>query len=236
MPAAEVVLPVLNERDAIPWILERMPASIHPIVVDNGSTDGSADLATQLGAHVIREPNRGFGAACHAGLCAATADIICFMDADGSLDPTHLTTMVSMIQDDDTDLVLGARIPDPGSWPPHARIANRYLAWRLRRRFGWAVTDLGPMRAARRGRLLNLGILDRRSGWPLEMALRAGAAGWHVDEIPVPFHSRVGQSKVTGTTQGTAQAVLDMHHQLRQLAGRRSTDCLPPTASRSPDP
>ena len=228
MPAAEVVLPVLNERDAIPWILERMPASIHPVVVDNGSTDGSGDLATQLGAQVIREPNRGFGAACYAGLRAARADVVCFMDADGSLDPAHLTTMVSMIQDDDTDLVLGARIPEPGSWPPHARIANRYLAWRLRHRFGWTVTDLGPMRVAHRDGLLSLGILDRRSGWSLEMALRAGAAGWQVAEVPVPYHPRIGKSKVTGTARGTAQAVLDMHRQLRQLAGRRTTDCLAP--------
>jgi glycosyltransferase involved in cell wall biosynthesis len=218
MIVADVILPVLDEHDAIPWVLGRMPAAIHPIVVDNGSTDGSAALARALGAQVIHEPRRGFGSACFAGLQAATAPIVLFMDCDASLDPAHLTTMVRIVAGGEADLVLGARRPERHSWPLHARVANRFLAWRLRRRFGWAITDLGPMRAARRQALLDLGITDRRSGWPLEMALRAGRADWRITEIPVPYHPRTGRSKVTGTIRGTLQAVGDMRRQLRTLS------------------
>jgi glycosyltransferase involved in cell wall biosynthesis len=215
---ADVVLPVLDEREAIPWVLERMPASLHPIVVDNGSTDGSGELAARLGARVVQEPVRGFGAACWAGLTAATSDVVGFMDCDGSLDPADLSAMVAMVGGEEADLVLGARVAERGAWPPHARLANAYLARRLRHRFGWSVTDLGPMRAAPRERLIGLGIADRRSGWPLEMVLRAGAAGWRVVEVPVPYRPRQGRSKVTGTVRGTVQAVSDMRRQLRDLA------------------
>lgn len=215
---ADVVLPVLDEREAIPWVLERMPAGIHPIVVDNGSTDGSGALAASLGAQVVHEPSRGFGSACFAGLRSATANIVLFMDCDASLDPSHLKTVMALIEADDADLVLGARQPDPRSWPAHARAANRFLAHRLRKQFGWSISDLGPMRAARREPLIELGICDRRSGWPLEMALRAGLAGWRVVEVPVPYRPRVGRSKVTGTARGTFQAVRDMQAQLRTLA------------------
>jgi len=213
----EVVLPVLDEREAIPWVLERLPAAIEPIVVDNGSTDGSGDVARRLGARVVHQPVRGFGAACSAGLEAATADVVCFMDCDGSLDPSQLTALATMVIEGRADLVLGARVPEPGAWPVHARVANRYLAWRLRRRFGWSVTDLGPMRSGGREALLGLRLADRRSGWPLEMVVRAGQAGWRVAEVPVPYGVRSGRSKVTGTVAGTAQAISDMRAQLRSL-------------------
>ena len=214
----DVILPVLNEVDAIGWVLGRMPAGYVPIVVDNGSSDGSADLAASLGAQVVVEPVPGFGSACFAGLTAATGAVVCFMDCDASLDPADLPAVADPVVAGDADLVLGARIADPGAWPVHARIANRYLARRLRRRFGWAVTDLGPMRAAGRIALLELGLEDRRSGWPLEMALRAGNAGWRVEEVAVPYRRREGASKVTGTVGGTVRAVSDMRRQLRDLA------------------
>lgn len=213
----DVVLPVLDEVEALPWVLGRLPAGYRAIVVDNGSTDGSGDLAAELGALVVREPQRGFGAACFAGLRAAEANVVCFMDADASLDPVQLPTVADPVADGRADLVLGARRAERGAWPAHARVANRYLAWRLRRRFGWTVRDLGPMRAADRRSLLALGIEDRRSGWPLEMALRAGNAGWRVLEVPVTYRPRTGRSKVTGTVRGTAQAVADMRRRLRQL-------------------
>lgn len=213
----DVVLPVLDERDALPWVLKRMPAGYRAIVVDNGSTDGSGDLARSLGAMVVDAPERGFGAACWAGLVQADADIVCFMDCDASLDPGDLAGVVEPIEAGRADLVLGARLADRGAWPVHARIANRYLAWRLRRAFGWPVRDLGPMRAMKREALLDLGMVDRRSGWPLEMALRAGRAGWRVIEVPVPYHPREGRSKVTGTVRGTIGAVNDMRAQLRDL-------------------
>lgn len=214
----DVVLPVLDEADALPWVLARMPAGYMPIVVDNGSTDGSDAIAVRLGARLVREPRRGFGAACHAGLLAATSDIVCFMDCDGSLDPGDLPTLVASIEDDTADLVLGARRPAPGAWPVHARVANWWLARDVRRRTGAPLSDLGPMRAARRRPLTGLGIADRRSGWPLEMVLRATHDGWRVREVPVPYLARRGRSKVTGTARGTIEAVRDMRAQLRRAA------------------
>jgi glycosyltransferase involved in cell wall biosynthesis len=203
----DVVLPVLNEREALPWVLERMPSAYEPIVVDNGSTDGSGELAASLGAQVVCEPQPGFGAACFAGLTAARAEIVCFMDCDASFDPGELPRVADPVAAGTADLVLGAR---EGGQPLHAQLANRALALELRRRTGARLTDLGPMRAARREGLLGLGIQDRRFGWPLEMVLRAGAAGWRIEEVPVTHHPRAGRSKVTGTVRGTFRAVRDM--------------------------
>ena len=210
----DVVLPVLNEIDAIDQVLGRMPAGYRAIVADNGSTDGSGARARALGALVVDVPQRGFGAACWAGLCAATDQIVCFMDCDGSLDPVDLPLVVGPIAAGESDLVLGARRAERGAWPLHARLANRWLARRVRERYGYPLTDLGPMRASRRVDLTRLGLADRRSAWPLEMVLKAGAAGWRVTEVPVPYRARSGRSKVTGTVRGTARAVRDMRRQL----------------------
>lgn len=206
----DVILPALNEAAAIGWVLHRMPAGYRPIVVDNGSTDATAELAAAAGATVVHEPVRGFGAACWAGLQAATDDILCFMDCDASLDPIALPYLVSFLDRGDADLVIGERIAAKGSWPAHARVANRALAFEVRRRTGSKLGDLGPMRAVRRERLLELGMRDRRSGWPLEMVLRASKAGWRVHGVPIAYHERAGRSKVTGTVRGTVRAVKDM--------------------------
>ena len=209
----DVVLPVLDEREALPWVLGRMPDGYVPIVVDNGSTDGSGELAAQLGARVVREPQPGFGAACFAGLTASEAQIVCFMDCDASFDPRELSRVVDPVAAGIADLVLGARRAGGRAdvvWPLHARAANAVLAFELRRRTGVPVTDLGPMRAARRDALLALGIRDRRFGWPLEMVLRASAAGWRVEEVPVSYLAREGRSKITGTVRGTVRTVRDM--------------------------
>ena len=212
----DVILPVLNEELALPRVLERMPAGFRPVVVDNGSTDASASTAQRCGAQVVAEPRRGFGSACWAGLCAATSEIVCFMDADGSLDAQELGRVAGPVRDGVADLCLGARDAVPGSWPAHARLANRVLAREVRRRTGVRLTDIGPMRAARRADLLELGLLDRASGWPLEMVLRAAAAGWRVSEVDVPYRPRAGgRSKVTGTVRGTIGAVRDMGALLR---------------------
>ena len=213
----DVILPVLNERDALPWVLERMPDGYTPIVADNGSTDGSGALAAALGARVVTEPTPGFGAACFAGLTAATAEIVCFMDCDASFDPRELPKVSDPVARGDMDLMLGARRPTArGAWPIHARAANTVLALELRRRTKVKLRDLGPMRAARREALLGLGIQDRRFGWPLEMVLRAADAGWRIGEVPVSYHPRDGESKVTGTLKGTARAVKDMGSVLRE--------------------
>jgi glycosyltransferase involved in cell wall biosynthesis len=211
----DVVLPVLNEREALPWVLERMPDGYEPIVADNGSTDGSGALARSLGARVVREPQPGFGAACFAGLQAARGEIVCFMDCDASFDPRELPLVADPVAAGAADLVLGARHARGGAWPLHARLANRALAFELRRRTGVRLTDLGPMRAVRREALLALEIRDRRFGWPLEMVVRAAAAGWRIEEVPVGYLPREGRSKVTGTLRGTVRAVRDMAAVLR---------------------
>jgi glycosyltransferase involved in cell wall biosynthesis len=206
----DVIIPVLDEARALPWVLGRMPGGHRAIVVDNGSGDGSAAIARALGADVVSEPARGFGAACWAGLRAARTDVVCFMDGDASLDPRDLPSVCAPVLDGAADLVLGARIAQRGAWPAHARVANRVLARELRRRSGAPLTDLGPMRAARRSALLELGIADRRFGWPLEMVLRAAVAGWRIEEVAVAYRPRIGRSKVTGTVRGTARAIGDM--------------------------
>jgi glycosyltransferase involved in cell wall biosynthesis len=212
----DVVLPALDEAQALPWVLARMPPGFRPIVVDNGSTDGSGEIARGLGAKVLVERRPGFGAACAMGLAHATAPIVAFCDADASIDPGHTLAVAQPVMDGTADLVIGARRPTTrDAWPVHARLANRYLARRVRRRTGLALTDLGPLRAARREGLVDLGITDRRSGWPLEMVLRAAQAGWTISELPVPYLPRTGRSKVTGTVRGTAVAAYDMVRQLR---------------------
>jgi glycosyltransferase involved in cell wall biosynthesis len=211
----DVVLPVLDEAAALPWVLARMPAGYRPLVVDNGSSDGSAAIARRLGAQVVEEPRRGFGAACHAGLAAARSDVVCFMDCDGSLDPRELPRVADPVLAGRRELMLGARRPERGAWPLHARLANRALALELRRRSGLALSDLGPMRAAPRRALIELAIRDRRFGYPLEMVLRAAAAGWRVGETGVRYRPRTGRSKVTGTMRGTARTVADMARALR---------------------
>ena len=212
----DVILPVLNERAAIPWVLERMPDGYAPLIVDNGSTDGSGELAASLGARVITEPQPGFGAACFAGLSAAESDVVCFMDCDASFDPGDLPKVAQPVAEGTADLMLGARRPTArGAWPVHARAANAVLAFELRRRTRVPLRDLGPMRAAPRERLLALGLRDRRFGWPLEMVLRAAAEGWTIREVDVAYHPRDGRSKVTGTVRGTARAVRDMTRLLR---------------------
>lgn len=207
----EVILPVLDEAEALPWVLGRMPRGFEPLVVDNGSSDGSARIAASLGARVIEEPTRGFGAACWAGLEAACSEVVCFMDCDGSLDPRELPRLAALVTNGDAALVLGARVAKSGAWPWHARLANRALAAELRRRTSVELTDLGPMRVARRAALLELGIRDRRFGWPLEMVIRAAAADWRIAELPVPYLRRAGgRSKVSGSVRGSLRAFRDM--------------------------
>ncbi len=217
----DVILPCLNEATALPWVLGHMPAGYRPVVVDNGSTDGSAEIAASFGAHVVKEARRGFGAACHAGLLAATADVVCFMDADASLDPRQLPRVTAPVLAGHSDLVLGRRRPQVrGAWPLHARLGNAVLARGLRRRTGAVVHDLGPMRACSRAGLIALRLTDRRFGYPLEMVLRAAATGWCIAEVDVGYLRRAGRSKVTGTVRGTVRAVADMR---RVMAGHETT-------------
>jgi glycosyltransferase involved in cell wall biosynthesis len=209
--SVDLILPCLNEAAALPWILERLPSGVRALVVDNGSTDGSADVAESLGATVVRCDTKGYGAACHAGLEAATTEVVAFMDADASLDPRQLVRVTAPVIAGHADLMLGRRRPvSRAAWPWHLRLANAELSRRIRRRTGARLRDLGPMRAARRTALLELGLADRRSGYPLETVVRAADAGWRIAEVDVDYLPRSGRSKVTGTPLGAARAVLDM--------------------------
>ena len=207
----DLVLPCLNEAAALPWVLGRLPAGVRAVVVDNGSTDGSAEVAAGLGAIVVRCEPRGYGAACHAGLQASEAEVVAFMDADASLDPRQLVRVTAPVLAGRVDLMVGRRRPvSRAVWPWHLRLANAELARRIKHRTGVRLHDLGPMRAARRDALLRLGLLDRRSGYPLETVVLAADAGWRIAEVDVDYLPRSGRSKVTGTPLGAARAVLDM--------------------------
>ncbi len=206
----DIVLPCLDEAAALPWVLDRIPANARAIVVDNGSRDGSARIAARRGATVVECAQRGYGAACHAGLLAAEAEYVAVCDCDATLDPAQVSRFVTMLRAG-ADLVVGRRVPSgPGAWPFGARLANLELARRVRRRTGVALHDIGPLRVARRQPLLALPIADRRSGYPVETVLRAAQAGWTIVAADVPYAPRVGRSKVTGTLRGSLQAVRDM--------------------------
>ncbi|MFC9691432.1 glycosyltransferase family 2 protein [Kribbella sp. NPDC056951] len=212
----DLVLPCLDEAAALPWVLTRLPDGVRAVVVDNGSTDGSAEIAEGLGATVVRCSIRGYGAACHAGLEAAEADVVAFMDADASLDPRQLVRVTAPVLAGNVDLMVGRRrAVSRAVWPWHLRLANAELSRRIRRRTGVLLHDLGPMRAARRTALLDLALTDRRSGYPLETVVRAADAGWRIAEVEVDYLPRSGRSKVTGTPIGAARAVLDMSKVLK---------------------
>jgi len=213
----DVVLPCLNEAAALPLVLTDLPPAYRAVVVDNGSTDGSPEVAAALGATVVREPRRGYGAAVHRGLLAATADIVCFIDADGSLDLAALPALVVPVAGGEADLAIGRRVPvGRGVWPWHARAGNAVLAALLRRR-GVPVRDIAPVRVARRAALVDLGVRDRAFGYPLELLLRAGAAGWRIREFDVVYRRRAAgtRSKVSGSVAGTLRAARDMAGVLR---------------------
>jgi glycosyltransferase involved in cell wall biosynthesis len=207
----DIILPCLDEAGALPWVLDRIPSVARAIVVDNGSTDGSPAIARAHGALVVDAAQRGYGAACHAGLMAATADLVAFCDCDASLDPGAVVAMAASILAGIAEMVVGRRRPvNRSAWSTSARFANWELARRIRRRTGFAISDLGPLRIARRQDLLALDLQDRRSGYPLEMLVRAADEGWRVDQFDVDYHPRIGRSKVTGTLRGSLQAVRDM--------------------------
>lgn len=216
MDPVDVVLPCLDEAAALPGVLTALPAGYRAIVVDNGSTDGSPEVAATYGAVVLHERRRGYGAAVHTGLEYATTDIVCFLDADGSLDPAELVPLVAAVRAG-AQLAVGRRVPvSRGVWPWHARAGNRVLATILRRR-GLPVSDIAPARAARRTDLLDLGVQDRAFGYPLELLLRAADANWRVVEQDVAYRPRAAgtKSKVSGSVRGTMRAVRDMAGVLR---------------------
>jgi glycosyltransferase involved in cell wall biosynthesis len=205
-----VVLPCLNEAVSLHGVLAAMPDGYRPLVVDNNSTDDTAQVARRHGADVVSEPRPGYGSAVHAGVVAATTPIVAVLDADGSLDPGDLPALVDEL-DGGADMAIGRRRPIPGlRWPWHARLGTSAVCWRLRTRYGLPVHDIAPMRVARRDALLALGVADRRTGYPVELMVRAAKAGWRVVERDVDYGPRTGgQSKVSGSLRGSILAGLD---------------------------
>lgn len=206
------MLPCRDEESALPALLALVPAEFRVIVVDNGSADGTADVARSLGARVVAEPRPGYGAAVHAGVVAAESAYVAVMDGDGSFDPAELRPLLRLVVDGDADLALGRRRPvGRGVWPWHARLGNALVVAWLRRSVGFPVHDLAPIRVCRRADLLALDVRDRRFGYPLELLRKASAAGWRLAERDVAYHPRAAgtRSKVSGSVRGTLRTAHD---------------------------
>ncbi len=212
---AGVIIPALNEELAIGKVLAALPAwaaaTARVIVVDNGSTDGTAAAARNAGATVVAEGRRGYGAACLRGIAALPADIevAVFLDGDFSDDPREMDQVLEPIRSGRADLAIGSRTlgrSEPGALLPVARFGN-WLTTRLVR-WGWGVayTDLGPFRAIRMDALRRLGMEDRDFGWTIEMQVKAAALGLRIEEVPVSYRKRIGKSKISGTVWGSWRA------------------------------
>lgn len=208
----DVILPCRDEGPALPALLALMPEGFTPIVVDNGSTDDTAEVARRLGVRVVSEPIPGYGAAVHAGIVAATAGYVAVMDGDGSMHPDDLVALVADVAEGRADLAVGRRRPsEKGVWPWHARAGNRVVIWWLRRRIGMPLHDIAPMRVCRREAMLELGVEDRRFGYPVELLQRATIAGWRFTEHDIRYLPRAAgtKSKVSGSVKGTLRAASD---------------------------
>jgi glycosyltransferase involved in cell wall biosynthesis len=210
-----VIIPARNEEIPLPGVIAEIPpeGSDLVIVVDNGSTDRTAKVARQAGAVVVREPRAGYGYACAAGVCAAAdqgAEVLVFLDADGSFDPSQIVDLLAPIEGEGANLVLGSRPAggmEPGAMPPHARFGNWLVAQLMRLLYGLRVTDLGPFRAVRTDLLSRLGMREMTYGWPTEMMVKAARVDAHIVEVPVCYRARRGgRSKVSGTVRGTILA------------------------------
>jgi glycosyltransferase involved in cell wall biosynthesis len=217
-PDCDLVLPCRDEGPALAALLPRVHSSFRVIVVDNGSTDDTAEVARRLGATVVRESRPGYGAAVHAGLEAATAPYVAFMDGDGSFDPADLDLLLDDVRTGRADIAVGRRRPvGRGTWPWHARAGNALVVAWLRRRISLPAHDIAPMRVAGREALLALGIEDRAFGYPVELMQRAVAAGWRFSEHEVGYHPRAEgtKSKVSGSVSGTLRTARDFVRVLR---------------------
>ena len=213
----DVVLPCRDEAAALPSVIASVPASFGVIVVDNGSSDGTADVARSLGVTVVHQPTPGYGAAVHAGVAASAAEHVAVMDADGSMDGHDLPALLADVVAGHATLAVGRRRPTGLSvWPWHARWGNAaVLAW-LRSRTGLRVHDIAPMRVCRRDDLLALDLRDRRFGYPVELLVAAQRAGWSISEHDIDYRPRAAgtRSKVSGSLRGSVRAARDFARML----------------------
>lgn len=205
-----VIIPALNEEEAIGKVINDIPKGVvqEIIVVDNGCTDNTVEIARNHGAKVISEPRKGYGSACLAGLAAVkSADIIVFVDGDYSDDPTELSSLIKPIKENQADFVIGTRKPtEKGALLPQARFGNKLATFLINSFYGVKYTDLGPFRAIRQSKLIELDMQDQTYGWTVEMQLKAAKMGIRVQEIPVSYRKRIGTSKISGTLIGSVRA------------------------------
>ena len=223
-----VVIPALNEAEAIGLVLREIPPLVaEVVVVDNGSTDRTAEVARAHGARVVPEPRRGYGQACLTGIAAlGDADVVAFLDADHSDYPAQLADVVAPILAGDAELVIGSRHLGrraDGAHPWHAVLGTRLCVWLMNRLIGTRATDLGPFRAITAEALNRIGMRDRNFGWTVEMQVRAARQGLRVVEVPVDYRPRIGRSKVSGTLSGTVRAAAKilgtiLHHAVSRTA------------------
>jgi len=222
-----VIIPALNEEGAIGDVVREVPAGlVHEIVVvDNGSIDRTASVALDAGARVVHEPQRGYGAACLAGVAAVTtADVLVFLDGDRNEDPREMERVLQPILEGRADLVIGSRVRGHvarGALTPQQRVGNALVTGLLRLLYGVRVTDIGPFRAIRADTLHELGMEHKTFGWPVEMIVKAARRGCRIVEVPVSCRARVGRSKVSGTVKGSVLAGYHMLHTTLKYARRR---------------
>lgn len=205
-----VIIPVLNEEEAIACVINDIPKSLvqEIIVVDNGCTDRTVEIAKAHGAWVVPEPRRGYGSACLAGIAAVQSpDVVVFLDGDYSDDPTEMSDLVQPIRDGQAEFVVGTRRPsEKGALLPQARFGNKLATLLMCVFFGVKYTDLGPFRAIRYDKLMALDMQDKNFGWTIEMQLKAAKMGMIVCEVPVSYRKRIGRSKISGTVMGSIRA------------------------------
>jgi glycosyltransferase involved in cell wall biosynthesis len=215
-----MIIPAINEERSLEQVLAAIPGDVvsEIILVDGGSTDRTVSVAERAGAMVVHEPRRGYGLACATGVKRASGEVVVFMDADGADDPGQIHDIISPLQDEQVDMVLGSRLAGhiaPGAMPWHQRFGNWISAALIRALYGLTITDLSPFRAVRRNKLLALDMQEMTYGWPTEMITKAARKGWRIVEIPVNYHPRLaGDSKISGTFHGTLWAT---YHILRTI-------------------
>ena len=211
-----VIIPALDEEESLPLVLAALPAVGHVVVVDNGSTDGTAEVARAGGAWVVDQPDRGYGNACQAGIEVAAergATVVVILDADHSFDPAQLPALVAPILRDEADMVLGdrTRTAEPGALLPQQRVGNRVATWLIRGLTGHTYRDMGPFRAVRTQSLVQMGMRDPSYGWNVEMQIKAVRHGLRILEQPVTCRVRqAGHSKISGSVRGSVAAGVKM--------------------------
>jgi glycosyltransferase involved in cell wall biosynthesis len=230
-----VIIPTRNEALALKYVLADIPANLvtEVLVVDNNSTDGTPEIAAQMGARVVQEPRRGYGQACLTGLAQVSSpDVVVFLDGDYSDRPLELPLLIAPITEGRADITVGSRLTGKraaGSLPWHSAFGNRLAAGLITLLYGIKISDLGPFRAARADVLRSLALEETTYGWAVEMILKGAIRGFRIVEVPVSYYPRIGKSKISGTFRGTAGAawfiltlIARYHFSRRPIRARQS--------------